>query len=316
MRIMKILKYERIIVAALVAATIGFMSCGKNGGTLTSITVSPASSTIATGTKHQFNAVATFSNGTMLDWTTAAEWSTSNASAVTISNSFGSYGLATSLVSGSTGTIAVITIIATDTANNISGTATLTVVDPISIDVRPNDSFMIRGTTHQFAAHALLSSSTSTLTQNLTSEATWTTTDQSIATVNSAGLVTAGTTTGTAEISASVKTGLSSTVTGTTRINVTQTQLDFLQAIQPQIISFATTTQQQFNATGTFKDATTQDMTQAVHWHSSNTGIATISNTVPTIGLALATGATGTTIIKATDPITGKSSSTTLEVTP
>lgn len=220
---MKILKHKSIIVAALLAAAIGLMSCGNNGGTLASITVSPADTTIAMGTNQQFTAMATFTNGTMLDWTTAAEWSTSNAGAVTISNSFGSYGLATSLVSASTGTISVITITATDTANNISGTATLTIVDRI------------------------------------------------------------------------------------TAIKVTPTD---------QIISFASTTQQQFTATGTFKDATTQIVTQSVHWHSSNTGIATISNTAGTNGLALATGATGTTTIRATDPITGISNSTTLEVTP
>jgi hypothetical protein len=318
-RIMKILKYSTIILAALLAAAIGLMSCGNKGGTLTSITVSPADPTIATGTKHQFTAMATFSNGTMLDWTTAADWSTSNAGAVTISNSFGSNGLATSLVSGSSGTISVITITATDTANNISGTAALTVVDPISITVKPNAPFMpMGGAAHQFAATALLSSSTPTIVQVLTSLATWTTKDQSIATVNSKGLVTPSRiNTGTTDIIASIETGTSSTVIGSTTLNVTPSALDFIQVTPTvQIISFATTTQQQFTATGTFMDTTTQIMTQSVHWHSSNTGIATISNTVPTNGLALATGATGTTTIRATDPITGKSNSTTLEVTP
>jgi len=319
---MKILKYGGIVVATLLAASIGFMSCGNRGGTLASITVSPSGPTIARGTKHQFTAMATFSNGTLLDWTTAANW-TSDNSAVTISNSFGSYGLATSLATGTNGTF---TITATDTANHISGTATLTVVDPISITITPNAPFMAKNTTHQFKATATLAlatGSTPTITQDLTSSPTlsWIVDNTTTTTtISSTGLVTSGTTTGTVTIKA-FDIYSASTPTATTTLTVTDTPLESI------LVSAVTETipqgaQQQFTAQGTFKNNPTPlDLTSSVTWHSSNTGVATISNEAGTYGLATAldTGATGTTTttIRATDPITGISSpSTTLYVTP
>jgi hypothetical protein len=325
MNFMKVLKYGILIFAALLAATTGIVSCGSRGGTLASITVTPADPTIAIGTKQQFAAIATFTDGTTLVWTSAANWTTSDNSAVTISNSFDTFGLATSLVTGTT-TTGTFTITATDTANHISGTAMLTVVDPISITITPNDPFMAKNTTHQFTAIAnLTSGSTTTITQNLTSSPTlsWivdNTVDNTTATISSTGLVTSGTITGTATIKA-FDIYSSSTPTATTTLTITNTSIESI-AITPidAIISMGTTTQ--FSAKGTFKDGTpTPDLTSSVIWHSSNTGVATISNEALTYGLATAvvvTGVTSTTstTIRATDPITGDSNSTTLYVTP
>ncbi|MGH9123619.1 MAG: FG-GAP-like repeat-containing protein [Acidimicrobiales bacterium] len=59
---------------------------------------------------------------------------------------------------------------------------------------------------------------------------------------------------------------------------------------------------QQFTATGTFSDASTQDLTTTASWSSSNTGVATINATTG----AATTIAAGTTTITATDgTITG-----------
>src|SRR2546423_1279790 len=53
------------------------------------------------------------------------------------------------------------------------------------------------------------------------------------------------------------------------------------------------------SATGTYSDASTQDLTSQVTWTSTNTSVASISTTVPTAGLASAVSA-GTTTITAT----------------
>src|SRR5207253_2589628 len=45
-------------------------------------------------------------------------------------------------------------------------------------------------------------------------------------------------------------------------------------------------TTQQFKATGTFSDNSTQDLTTTAVWSSDNTGVATISNTAGSQGLA------------------------------
>lgn len=75
---------------------------------------------------------------------------------------------------------------------------------------------------------------------------------------------------------------------------------------------------QQFTATGTYSDSSTQDMTASVTWNSSDTGKASISNT----GLATAAAAGVTTIsavsggISATTTLTVQSSSKVVEISP
>ena len=311
---MRILRYGSIVAVVLLAAAMGLMSCSR-GGKLASISVTPANPTIAKGTTQQFKALAIFSDGTTLDWTTAAAWSSSDSTAVTIGHSLGTYGLATTLVSGSTST-GTFTITATDIANNISGTATLTVKDPISITITPANPFMSVGTKHQFKTEALLdlaSDSTTTITQDLTSSPTisWSvdnSADLTTATTSSAGLITAGTTAGSVTITAFYP---YSSLTATTTLTVTDTSLDSI-TLDPVNTTIPQGTMQQFTAHGTFKDSTTADMTSSVTWHSSNTHVATIDAT----GLATAGTTTSATTISATDPITGISKSTILYVTP
>ena len=304
---MKILKYCILIAAVISVAAMGSVSCLR-GGTLSSITVTPANPTIAYETKQQFTATATFSDGTTLNWTTAATWKSSDDSSAVISNTTGSNGIATSLASGTTGTI---TITATDAVNNISGTATLHIANPQSIAVTPSNPFMAIGTTYQFTATAAFPDNNE---QNLTSFATWTTIPVTgSATVSSTGLVTAGTTTGTTDITA---TDFISNITGSATLTVTETPLLSI-TVGPinQVISLAAMSQQQFTATGNYTDGSAPDFTPSVTWSSSNLEVATISNTAGSNGLASAVAA-GSTTITATDPITSKSESTTLYVTP
>jgi hypothetical protein len=219
-------------------------------------------------------------------------------------NTLGTFGLATSLATG-TGTFI---ITATDEVNNISGTATLYITDPKSIAITPANPFMAIGTTHQFTATAtlLLSDLTNTTTQNLTSFATWTSTDPAIATISSTGIISTGTTTGQTNILVSAPTGTSDTTT----LTVTDTPLASI-AITPNPAGPITVGSPplQFTAQGTFKDGsmTPPGLTSSWVWSSSATGFATISNTPGSNGLATAV-APGPTTIKATDPITGISS--------
>lgn len=71
----------------------------------------------------------------------------------------------------------------------------------------------------------------------------------------------------------------------------------------------------QFKATGTYSDNSTQDLTTSVTWSSSNTSVATISNTSGSNGLAVtvSTGTIASTTIMASSG--GISGSTTLTVT-
>jgi len=83
-------------------------------------------------------------------------------------------------------------------------------------------------------------------------------------------------------------------------------------AITPTNPSIVQGINQQFTATGTFSDTTTQDLTTTVIWSSSDAAVASISNTAGFNGLASSL-ATGSTTITATS--SSVSGTTTLTVT-
>ena len=84
-------------------------------------------------------------------------------------------------------------------------------------------------------------------------------------------------------------------------------------AVTPVDYLFEIGSTDQFSATGTYSDNTTQDLTTAVNWTSSASSIASISNASGSQGLATGVAKGTATISAALDGITG---STTLSVTP
>ncbi len=139
--------------------------------------------------------------------------------------------------------------------------------------------------------------------------ASWSSSDSTIATVSSGGLV-SGVAAGTATITAA-----SGTVTGSTSVTVALANLQSIVLNPAGNQSFALGTGSlQFHATGTFAGGGTQDITNSVTWMSSSNAVATISNTTGSKGVATLV-TTGTTNITATSgSIT--SPATVLTVTP
>jgi hypothetical protein len=311
---MKVLKLF-LLAALLAAATLSINSCNK-GGKISSIVMTPSDKTsMANGTRQLFTATATFTDGSVFAWSSVMEWSSSVVSVATVTNDIASSkGLVDAISYGTT------TITATDTVNNITVSTALTVTDPQSITVTPNNPYMAINTAHQFNATAtlLLSDNTTTIAQDITTAPTvsWVSSAIGIANVNNlpgfigTGVVLATSVTGTTTITA---THLISGKTGNTVLTVMSTSLVSPIAITPinPIISLSTTTQQPFTATGTYGDGSTQNLTltSSVNWSSSNTAVAAINSA----GIA-AVIAPGTTIITAIDPITNIAGSTTLLV--
>jgi hypothetical protein len=131
-------------------------------------------------------------------------------------------------------------------------------------------------------------------TQNLTTQATWASSDTSVATVSSSGLVTAvgtGSTTITATTNSS-----SGPVTGSSAVQVTAQAVHDLVSIAviPSSQQLGTVGEPaQFIAIGTFNtDPRTQDLTNQVTWKSSDVSIATVNSA----GLAILNGHGTTTI--------------------
>jgi hypothetical protein len=263
---------------------------------LVSIALTPADRTIAAGTTVQFAAVGTLLDGATQNIISYVTWTSSNAGAATISGS----GLASTTPS-STGSTTI-----TATFGAISGTTSLTTAGVTSIAITPAAASGARGTTLQFTAAGNLSNGAS---QDLTTFATWATSNAAIATISNAagsqGLATA-VGLGTASITAAFG-GVTSNAAALT-VNPAVVVSIALTPVNPSVALGLT---QQFTATGTFSDGTTSDITATAAWTSSNTQVATIAGTA---GKA-ATLATGTTVITAA--LSGVTSNqATLTVTP
>lgn len=85
--------------------------------------------------------------------------------------------------------------------------------------------------------------------------------------------------------------------------------------VTPASRSIANGTTQQFMATGIYSDNEKRDLTSLVTWSSSNTAVATISNTAGSNGLAASKSVGGPITITATDPTSGRAGSASLTVT-
>lgn len=127
--------------------------------------------------------------------------------------------------------------------------------------------------------------------KDLTSSVTWTTSPAGLATVAAGGVLTAQ---ASGQVSVTASMG---GVSGSASLTITPKLVSI--AVTPATKTIAASTKQQFVATGTYSDNSTQVITGSVTWTSSNPAVATISATAPTQGLALGVAA-GTTNITAT----------------
>lgn len=272
---------------ATITATSGSLSGNTDltvtNATLLSIAVTPTNPSVPLGLTKQFTATGTYSNGTTQDLTNAVVWNSSDATKATIDGG----GLATTVAVGAT------TITATSGA--LSGTSTLTVtaVALLSLAITPANPSIALGLNKQFTATGTYSDGS---TQDLTTTVVWASVDTSVATISNAGgsnglahSVAVGTT---------VISAASGSIAITTTLTVTDASLLSI-TVTPAGPSVAKGFSQQFTATGTYTDGSTQEITTAVTWTSSDATIAAISNAMGSKGLA-STLLVGATTITAT----------------
>jgi uncharacterized protein YjdB len=281
----------------------GSATMAVNPVTLVSIAINPQNPTIILGMTEQFTATGTFTDGSTQDLTSVTIWTSSAATVATVGNAVGSYGLATSSGQGAA------TISATSDSINTSTTLAVTTTSPtlLSITVTPLTASIPLGTGQQFTATGNYSNGS---TQNLTSAVTWTSTVPSVASVsNSAGTqgLVSAVSSGTSSITATY-----GSLTGSTSLTVTAAALVSI-SLSPQSPTISLATNQQFTATGTYTDGSTQTLTNSVTWSSDIQAVATISNSTGSQGLATSVGV-GTATISASEG--SVSSSTELTVVP
>lgn len=264
---------------------------------LESITITPALPSVASGNTIALTATGNFTDGSTSNITDQVTWSSMDASIVTVSNASGTEGAAQAHAVGATGVEAGI--------GGISSSITFTTTSAVltSIQVNLADASIARGTGTTAEATGIYSDGSS---QNISDQVSWTT--------SNAGRAQIGTLTATPSVNvlspangstgAATITATMGGISGSGSITVTPARLVSLQ-VDPTNPSVALGLSQSFTATGTYTDATTQDLTTAVTWSSSNTGVASISNAAGSEGSATTASQGSTNITAAYNPGTG-----------
>jgi hypothetical protein len=180
----------------------------------------------------------------------------------------------------------------------------------VSISVEPINSNINPGTTVPMRAIGTFGGGG---TLEITSTVTWTSSETNVATIsNAAG--SAGIATGVALGSTTI-TATSGTITGTTTLTVTAATLASI-AVDPPSASIAVSATQPFTATGTYSDGSVQSLTDSVSWTSSDSTIATVSNTAGSQGVATGASAGTATITAASGAVSGSAVLTVNAITP
>ena len=142
-----------------------------------SLQVTPASETIGYDTTLQYTATATLGDGTTEDVTESASWSSSDTDVATIDG----VGLATAVAAGPA------TITATYAGKEATASLVVTGAALERITVSPSEATIAAGTEQEFTARARYEDGT---TQDVTSQVSWSSSDEDVATVDDSGTAT------------------------------------------------------------------------------------------------------------------------------
>jgi Bacterial Ig-like domain (group 2) len=239
------------------------------GKKVTSITIDPVNNTatagtvtIAKNTVQQFKVTSHYSDSTTADVTSSSTWTTSDSNVASISAT----GLATAVASSGACTISA-------KSQGMTASIQLMIKDLTiqSIAVSPNPASMNIGFTQQFTATGVFSDGTETISQNISSLATWSSSTISVATIDNHGVATA-VSAGTTDITAQwtvTSPAATLTVTNLQLTKITITASGNAQVGQPPV---------QLTATGTFVDSSTADLTSSAAWSSSDNTVATVDS--------------------------------------
>ena len=256
------------IVLSCLLATFGCAGGGSgNGGgnpRLASIKVSAVDTNPTVGDTDQLTATGKYSDGSTQDLTSAVTWTTSPAGLATV----GADGVLSAQASGA--------VSITASMSAVSGSASVTIAPKlVSIAITPASKTIAASTKQQFVATATYSDNS---TQAVTGSVSWTSSNPAVATISDTsptkGLA-LGVTAGTTNIAASITTS-SGTIRSTTAVlTVTSASATSLAITGPA--NMALNVSQQFTATATFSDSTTQDVTNVSTWSSGSASVAAVT---------------------------------------
>lgn len=276
--------------SAILTATLKGVSATFNltvsSATATGVTIAPPNPTIAAGLTEKFTATGAFSDGTTQDLTFDADWTSSNTAVATVS-------IADDDKNELAATIAAGTTTITATFGAFSNPTLLTVTEPqlVSIAVTSANSSVLSLSKVTFTATGTY---TDTSTKDLTSRATWTSSNTNVVLNPTAG-VTQTVTQGT-NITITATLG---NISGTTTLNVTGGNLAPFPALTNMTVVNGTSVP--ISVTGNFGNGIARDITGALKWTVANPTFANVTTVSPN-RLLIKGLAPGVTTISATSP--------------
>jgi trimeric autotransporter adhesin len=238
-----------------------------------------------------------FSDSSTQDISALVEWSSDNPSVATVKSNY-------PLVYANSQGTANIKASFSYASASATGTAPLTVISAVlkSISLAPASALLAPGSARLYNAVGTWSNGSS---QSISQWVTWSSSNNSVAEVNATGLVT-GESAGVATITVqqgSLSTTASLVVEGSALISI---------RVTPLASRVPATIEESLQATGSFADGQSLDLTSAVTWTSSSPSVATISNAHDSDGVATGIAPGATTITAVFD---GESGTATLTVT-
>ncbi len=280
-------------ISAVLSSITGTISVQVTAAELSSIQLTPASASLAKGTTTDIVATGIYTDSTNQDITALATWAAVDTSVATVTTSGTPRGRVTAVNIGSTN------VSASYSSKSTSAAITVTAATLTSIAVTPATPTSILGQSRQFTATGTYSDNS---TQDITTSVTWTSGTPAHATISNAGgskglasTVAVGTSTITATLGA---------VSGNTVFTVSAATLVSI-AVTPATPTIAKGLTQQFVATGTYNDSSTQVITSSVTWTSSDTAVSTISNAGGSQGLATGLDVGNATITATSGAVSG-----------
>lgn len=249
-------KQGSVIVSATQSAVTGSITIQISQAALNAISVTGGASLVA-GTSEQLSAKGTYTDTSIQDITSQVTWQSSDPTIATV----GASGLLNSLKAG--------TVTITASLNGVSGTASVTVTSPTltTITVGVPSPSLASGATEQLSATGVFSDNS---TQDLANQVTWQSSDATIASISSGGLLTA-LKKGTVSVTATLN-----SISGTGTVTVDSAALSSI-SIMPAMFSIASGQSKQLSVQAVYGDGTTEDVTSQVTWNSATAAVASVN---------------------------------------